>query len=210
MTTSDRDRTRGPPDLARRPHRGRDPTVPQAAATQPRDVSSGPAGSGRRRHLQLADRRAARGLAEPRRGLQALRRRRQRVLRLPRRVRRRRSPATPTRRSSRRSAPGSRRGTHFAQPTEDAIVVAENLAERFGQPLWRFAQLRHRGDDGRRPPDAGGHRPRPDHQGRGLLPRPPRLGAGLGAAPRPTTIGPADRPIGVAEQHRHPRRDHAT
>jgi glutamate-1-semialdehyde 2,1-aminomutase len=31
------------------------------------------------------------------------------------------------------------RGTHFAQPTEDAIAVADNLAERFGQPLWRFA-----------------------------------------------------------------------
>ncbi|RYP88055.1 aspartate aminotransferase family protein [Nocardioides guangzhouensis] len=31
------------------------------------------------------------------------------------------------------------RGTHFAQPTEDAIVVADNLAERFDQPLWRFA-----------------------------------------------------------------------
>jgi glutamate-1-semialdehyde 2,1-aminomutase len=31
------------------------------------------------------------------------------------------------------------RGTHFAQPTEDAIVAADNLAERFGLPLWRFA-----------------------------------------------------------------------
>ena len=30
------------------------------------------------------------------------------------------------------------RGTHFAQPTEDSIVVARALAERFGQPLWRF------------------------------------------------------------------------
>jgi glutamate-1-semialdehyde 2,1-aminomutase len=30
------------------------------------------------------------------------------------------------------------RGTHFAQPTEDAIVVAEELAQRFGLPLWRF------------------------------------------------------------------------
>jgi glutamate-1-semialdehyde 2,1-aminomutase len=31
------------------------------------------------------------------------------------------------------------RGTHFAQPTEDAIVVAEELARRFDLPLWRFA-----------------------------------------------------------------------
>jgi glutamate-1-semialdehyde 2,1-aminomutase len=31
------------------------------------------------------------------------------------------------------------RGTHFAQPTEDAVVVAGELARRFGQPLWRFA-----------------------------------------------------------------------
>jgi glutamate-1-semialdehyde 2,1-aminomutase len=31
------------------------------------------------------------------------------------------------------------RGTHFAQPTEDALAVAEELADRFGLPLWRFA-----------------------------------------------------------------------
>jgi glutamate-1-semialdehyde 2,1-aminomutase len=30
------------------------------------------------------------------------------------------------------------RGTHFAQPTEDAIAVATSLAERWGLPLWRF------------------------------------------------------------------------
>jgi glutamate-1-semialdehyde 2,1-aminomutase len=29
-------------------------------------------------------------------------------------------------------------GTHFAQPTDDAIVVANELADRFGLPLWRF------------------------------------------------------------------------
>ncbi|HSJ51879.1 MAG TPA: aspartate aminotransferase family protein, partial [Actinomycetota bacterium] len=29
-------------------------------------------------------------------------------------------------------------GTHFAQPTEDALVCADNLAERFRLPLWRF------------------------------------------------------------------------
>ncbi|MGH2752067.1 MAG: aspartate aminotransferase family protein [Actinomycetota bacterium] len=31
------------------------------------------------------------------------------------------------------------RGTHFAQPTEDAIAVASMLAERWGLPLWRFS-----------------------------------------------------------------------
>jgi glutamate-1-semialdehyde 2,1-aminomutase len=30
------------------------------------------------------------------------------------------------------------RGTHFAQPTEDAVVVAEDLRRRWGLPLWRF------------------------------------------------------------------------
>jgi glutamate-1-semialdehyde 2,1-aminomutase len=30
-------------------------------------------------------------------------------------------------------------GTHFAQPTLDAIIVAENLTERFGLPQWRYA-----------------------------------------------------------------------
>jgi glutamate-1-semialdehyde 2,1-aminomutase len=31
------------------------------------------------------------------------------------------------------------RGTHFAQPTKDLDVVGENLVDRFGLPLWRFA-----------------------------------------------------------------------
>ncbi|MET0740638.1 MAG: aspartate aminotransferase family protein [Candidatus Nanopelagicales bacterium] len=31
------------------------------------------------------------------------------------------------------------RGTHFAQPTQDSIWLAEELARRFGLPLWRFA-----------------------------------------------------------------------
>jgi glutamate-1-semialdehyde 2,1-aminomutase len=30
------------------------------------------------------------------------------------------------------------RGTHFAQPTENAIAVAEELTRRFGLPQWRF------------------------------------------------------------------------
>src|SRR3954462_14318199 len=32
-----------------------------------------------------------------------------------------------------------RRGTHFAQPTEDAIWVAAELSRRFELPLWRYA-----------------------------------------------------------------------
>src|SRR5262249_21375024 len=31
------------------------------------------------------------------------------------------------------------RGTHFAQPNTDALVVADELTRRFGLPLWRFA-----------------------------------------------------------------------
>jgi len=31
-----------------------------------------------------------------------------------------------------------RKGTHFAQPTPDAIVVAEELGARYGMPMWRF------------------------------------------------------------------------
>src|SRR2546422_3268709 len=31
------------------------------------------------------------------------------------------------------------RGTHFAQPTRDLHVIGENLVDRFGLPLWRFA-----------------------------------------------------------------------
>jgi glutamate-1-semialdehyde 2,1-aminomutase len=30
------------------------------------------------------------------------------------------------------------RGTHFAQPVEDTIVVARELARRYGLPLWRY------------------------------------------------------------------------
>ena len=29
-------------------------------------------------------------------------------------------------------------GTHFAAPTEDAIVVGEELARRWGLPKWRY------------------------------------------------------------------------
>ncbi len=33
----------------------------------------------------------------------------------------------------------AQKGTHFAQPTPDAVTVAEELSARFGLPQWRFA-----------------------------------------------------------------------
>ena len=82
---------------------------------------------------------------------------------------------------------------------------------RAGPPVGPAAlavrQLGHRGDHGRRPPDALLHRPRPDHQGRGRLPRPPRLGPGLGDA-RPGRGRPARAAQPGPVLHRHPGRDH--
>ena len=42
-------------------------------------------------------------------------------------------------------------GTHFAAPTEDAIVVGEELARRWGLPQLALHELRLRVDDGRDP-----------------------------------------------------------
>ena len=51
-------------------------------------------------------------------------------------------------------------GTHFAAPTEDAIVVGEELARRWGLPQLALHELRLGGDDGRDPDRARVHRPR--------------------------------------------------
>ena len=48
-----------------------------------------------------------------------------------------------------------RLGTHFAAPTEDGVVVGEELARRWGLPKWRYTN-RAPSDDGCDP-----HRPRP-------------------------------------------------
>ena len=105
---------------------------------------------------------------------------RQRVHRLPQRLRRDvhrpREPAW----SSRPSSGASSSGTHFAAPTEGSIGVAEELRRRFGLPQWRFTNSGHRVDDGRDPHRARRDRPRHDPQDRGLLPRPPRRGDGVG------------------------------
>ena len=72
------------------------------------------------------------------------------------------------------------RGTHFAQPNEDAIIVAEELGNRFGLPLWRFTNSGTEATMDAVHLMRADHRSGLDHQSRGLLPRSPRLGAGVG------------------------------
>ena len=97
----------------------------------------GPAVLGRRRHLQLADRPAAGGVAQPRAGSKIYDVDGTEYVDLHGgygvSLVGHAHPAI-VRAVTERVA----RGTHFAQPTEDALVVAEELARRFGLPLWRF------------------------------------------------------------------------
>ena len=158
---------------------------------------------GRRRRLELAGLAPARDLHRPRQGQPHLGHRRQRVHRLPPRLRRDGGRATRTRRSSRRSSGRPRCGTHFAQPTKHLDVIGENLADRFGLPLWRFcnsgteatleAARLMRANTGR---DM-------HHQDRGHLPRPPRLADVLGGA-RPGPDGAARAPGHGAAGAGHP------
>ena len=89
------------------------------------------------------------------------------------------------------------RGTHFAQPTEDAIVVAEELANRWGLPLWRFA------NSGTEATMDAVHLMRAV-TGRSLIIKVEGCYHGhhdsvqVSVAPEPEMVGPADRPVGVA------------
>ena len=97
------------------------------------------------------------------------------------------------------------RGTHFAQPTGDAIVVADNLAERFDQPLWRFANsgteatmdavhlMRAATGRDRILKVEGGYHGHHDSVEVSVLPEPD------------DDIGPADRPRNVADNTGIPR-----
>ena len=89
------------------------------------------------------------------------------------------------------------RGTHFAQPTEDAIVVAEELARRWGLPLWRFA------NSGTETTMDAVHLMRA-YTGRSLIIKVEGCYHGhhdsvqVSVAPDAEDVGPADRPVGVA------------
>jgi glutamate-1-semialdehyde 2,1-aminomutase len=90
-----------------------------------------------------------------------------------------------------------RRGTHFAQPTEDAIAVAEDLSKRFGQPLWRYA------NSGTEATMDAVHMMRA-FTGRDLIIKVEGCYHGhhdsvqVSVYPEADEIGPADAPIGVA------------
>ena len=58
-------------------------------------------------------------------------------------------------------------GTHFAQPTDDSIVVARELANRFDLPLWRFNNSGTEATMDAVHLMRADHRARPDHQDRG-------------------------------------------
>jgi len=90
-----------------------------------------------------------------------------------------------------------RRGTHFAQPTADAVAVAEELAQRFGLPQWRFA------NSGTEATMDAVHLMRAT-TGRDLLLKVEGCYHGhhdsvqVSVAPEESEVGPADRPLGVA------------
>ena len=116
--------------------------LPAAAARTARRVR-GPVPARHRRDAArraelVPGRRPAPDLPQPRRRLAGLGRRRQRVRRLPQRLRRhvRRAREPGDRRGG--QARASTQGTHFAAPTDGSIVVAEELRRRFGLPQWRF------------------------------------------------------------------------
>ncbi len=97
-----------------------------------------------------------------------------------------------------------RKGTHFAQPTEDAIVVAEELGRRFRQPRWRFA------NSGTEATMDAVHLMRAA-TGRDLILKVEGCYHGhhdsvqVSVLPGAEEIGPADNPIGVAGNSGIPR-----
>ena len=195
-----------PHHRGRRPHHIRVRGVRAAAAPQHRNDRRGRQVPGGRRHVELADRPAPSRLDEPRPGFPRVGRGRQRVRRHARRVRRLDRRPRPPR--DRRGGVPAGRTRHALRPAHRGRHLARRRA---GPPLRPAAvavrQLRHRGDHGRHPPDARADRARPGDQGRGLLPRAPRLGAGLRAA-RARGGRPGRRTAARARQHRHPAGDH--
>ena len=122
-------------------------------------------------------------------GREGLGRRRQRVHRLPQRLRRDvRRPRQPDHRRRREGAHG--RGHALRRADRGLDHRRRGAPAPLGPPALALHQLRHRVHDGRDPPRARLHRPRHHRQDRGHLPRPSRRRDGLGQA-APGRDGPA-------------------
>ena len=144
---------------------------------------------GGRRRLLVAGIATARDLHRARRRQPHLGHRRQRVRRLPPRLRG----------DGRRScASGDRRGDRTPGAERDAFRAADQAPRRDRReprgtllaPVVAVLQLGDRGDARGGPADAREDRSRPPHQDRGHLPRPPRL-ADVQRDPRSRADGPA-------------------
>ena len=95
------------------------------------------------------------------------------------------------------------RGSHFAQPVAENIVVARGAGAPVPAAAVALHQQRHRVHARRDPPGAGIHRSRADHQDRGLVPRPPRRAARLRRTSR-RRDGRRGLPELGAHDRRHP------
>ena len=89
------------------------------------------------------------------------------------------------------------RGSHFAQPVAENIVVATRARPPLPAAAMAVHQQRNGVDARRDPPGARLHRSRADHQDRGLVPRPPRLGARLRRTADVSLIGSVEEPNSV-------------
>ena len=81
------------------------------------------------------------------------------------------------------------RGTHFAAPTEDAVVVAEELARRFGLPRWRYTNSGTESTMGAIRLARAADRAQRRREDPRLLPRPPRRGDGRPQRRHPAVHG---------------------
>ena len=132
-------------------------------------------------------------LRRPRTGQPPVGHRRQRVPRLPPRLRRDGGGPRPP--EDRRGDPDSRPRSARTSRSPRSISTRSGRTSPIASTCRCGAsELGHRGHARGDPPDAGQHRPRHDHQDRGHLPRPPRLDHVLASAPTATRSGRASTP----------------
>ena len=169
----------------RHPHRTGEGAAAGTHAALRRVLRAGAPGHARRGPLLLPAQRALADLHRARGRRPGLGRGRQRVPRLPQRLRGH---------VRRAREPGDRRRGQGADGPRHALRGAHRGLDRrrggaappLGPAALALHELRHGVDDGRRAPRARAHGQRRDHQDRGLLPRPPRRRDGLRqAAGRP-------------------------